>query len=242
MEAKSLVSWNIMLAAMAKKNQLVETTEFFNQVPEKDDYSWTILLGAYGEVDEARRIFYGLKVANVVTLNTMVQGYAQNGQLNRAREMFDGIPRDTKSAASWNVMISAYGKAGRLQEAEEMFESMPKELRNQITWNSMMKELVRNGRLVHAKNVFNTCPRKMLFLGRVYSRHCVGEKESLAKALKVLEEMPHDKTVVHWTMMLEVYSNTGDVDSARAMFDRMDEPDVASVNAICPKRPSSISS
>ncbi|EFJ20536.1 hypothetical protein SELMODRAFT_418238 [Selaginella moellendorffii] len=68
-----------------------------------------------------------------------------------------------------------------------------------------------------------------------------GEKESLAKALKVLEEMPHDKTVVHWTMMLEVYSNTGDVDSARAMFDRMDEPDVASVNAICPKRPSSIS-
>ncbi|XP_024531158.1 pentatricopeptide repeat-containing protein At4g37170-like [Selaginella moellendorffii] len=79
MEAKSLVSWNIMLAAMAKKNQLVETKEFFNQVPEKDDYSWTILLGAYmdyGEVDEARRIFDGLKVANVVTLNTMVQGYA----------------------------------------------------------------------------------------------------------------------------------------------------------------------
>ncbi|XP_024531157.1 pentatricopeptide repeat-containing protein At3g49170, chloroplastic [Selaginella moellendorffii] len=103
-----------------------------------------------------------------------------------------------------------------------MFESMPKELRNQITWNSMMKELVRNGRLVHAKNIFNTMPTKdAISWTCLLEALChVGGKESLAKALKVLEEMPHDKTVIHWTMMLEAYSNTGDVDSARAMFDR----------------------
>jgi pentatricopeptide repeat protein len=45
----------------------------------------------------------------------MIAGYAQNGEIERARELFDRMPK--RNIVSWNAMISGYAQSGKLEEA-----------------------------------------------------------------------------------------------------------------------------
>ncbi|XP_072959143.1 pentatricopeptide repeat-containing protein At3g16610-like [Typha angustifolia] len=77
----------------------------------------------------AEVLFLRFSVRNLVSYNTMLVGYCENNELEKAKELFDcmeldGVKRD---AISWNSMISGFVDNEKFDEALEMFSYMNKE-------------------------------------------------------------------------------------------------------------------
>ncbi|XP_058084732.1 pentatricopeptide repeat-containing protein At2g13600-like [Magnolia sinica] len=82
-----------------------------------------------GDMGNALMIFLKFSIRNRVSFNTMIVGYGENGEVSKAKELFDqmelvGIDKDT---ISWNSMISGYVDNGQFDEALKMFRDMQME-------------------------------------------------------------------------------------------------------------------
>ncbi|KAF8700095.1 hypothetical protein HU200_034458 [Digitaria exilis] len=60
--------------------------------------------------------------SDLLVATALVGMHAEAGDLDAAREVFDGVPRP--DAVAWNAVIGGYARAGRLGEAVEMFGRM----------------------------------------------------------------------------------------------------------------------
>ncbi|TVU48258.1 hypothetical protein EJB05_07887, partial [Eragrostis curvula] len=84
------------------------------------------LLHAYASraaVDDARRVFDGMPVRDVVSFSGLLTMHLKANDLDSAREVFDQMPH--RDIVSWTAMISAYARARRPQEALALFDAMP---------------------------------------------------------------------------------------------------------------------
>nr|XP_043629437.1 pentatricopeptide repeat-containing protein At5g48910 [Erigeron canadensis] len=107
-----------------------------------------------GAMDEACVVF-GLGVlssglSEVVLWNVMVDGYLRVGDVEKARNLFNQMPR--KSVVSWNSMISGYAQNGFFVEALELFREMQMEgaadvMPNYVTLVSVLPAVSRLGAL-----------------------------------------------------------------------------------------------
>ncbi|CAD6246085.1 unnamed protein product [Miscanthus lutarioriparius] len=100
------------------------------------------------------------EVADVVSWNTVVFGYAKCGEIGNARRVFDEMPH--RNGVSWSAMVGAYAAAGELDVAREMFDRMPAIGRNVVTWNLMVTGFARHGLLPLARKMFDEMPVKNL--------------------------------------------------------------------------------
>ncbi|CAM0943074.1 unnamed protein product [Alopecurus aequalis] len=72
----------------------------------------------------ARKVFdlAGEKARDMRLWSTMVSGYARSGEVKKARELFNQMPK--KDLVAWTSLISGYVQAGRCSEALVLFEEM----------------------------------------------------------------------------------------------------------------------
>ncbi|XP_008785475.1 putative pentatricopeptide repeat-containing protein At3g15930 [Phoenix dactylifera] len=75
-----------------------------------------------GDMDEAWRLFEGMKVQDVISWTAVVAGFADSGEIDRARMLFDQMPE--RDSISWTAMIDGYVRASRFKEALEIFRVM----------------------------------------------------------------------------------------------------------------------
>jgi pentatricopeptide repeat protein len=59
---------------------------------------------------------------DVCSWTALLTAYARDGQVDRARALFDGMPR--RNGVSWSAMLSAYVAAGGFAEALQLFQEM----------------------------------------------------------------------------------------------------------------------
>ncbi|XP_030486187.2 pentatricopeptide repeat-containing protein At1g62260, mitochondrial [Cannabis sativa] len=112
-----------------------------------------------GRIGEAREVFDGLKIRNVVTWNSMISGYVKRREMAKARKVFDEMPE--RDVVSWNLMISGYvsyhgGKA--IEEARKLFDEMPE--RDCVSWNTMISGYAKNKEISLALQLFNSMPER----------------------------------------------------------------------------------
>ncbi|KAM0045645.1 putative tetratricopeptide-like helical domain superfamily [Helianthus debilis subsp. tardiflorus] len=61
-----------------------------------------------------------MPIKNVVSWTAMLTTYAENGQINNARKLFDEMPE--RNVASWNAMITGYMRSkNEVEKAYELF-------------------------------------------------------------------------------------------------------------------------
>ncbi|WCJ25842.1 Pentatricopeptide repeat (PPR) superfamily protein [Euphorbia peplus] len=81
-----------------------------------------------GQVKNAESIFQSLPMKNLVTWNTMISGYAHNGDLNKVIEQFEKLKMVEGLKPDWvtflNVMAACSGSEVPLEKVMEYFESM----------------------------------------------------------------------------------------------------------------------
>ncbi|KAK6929087.1 Pentatricopeptide repeat [Dillenia turbinata] len=123
---------------------LMSALNFFETMPERNDYSWTTMIAAYahhGRLDEAVAIFERVPEQTVSTRTAILTAFAQNGRVQEARFQFDKI--QNPNLVTWNAMLAGYAQNGMVEEAKDIFFKMPD--RNSASWAAMIAGLVQNG-------------------------------------------------------------------------------------------------
>ncbi|KAK4485380.1 hypothetical protein RD792_008019 [Penstemon davidsonii] len=161
---------------------------------------------------------------NIVSYTAMLSSYANNGQITKARKLFDEMPQRT--VATWNAMITAYirnmsGGYEGIDEAYRLFLRMP--VRNSLSHAVMIMGFVNAGKFDEANRLYEGTPlnwRDPFCSNNLINGYLRTGK--LEEAVGVFEGMV-EKNVVSWSSMVDGYCKNGSVSEARKLFDMMEE-------------------
>ncbi|KAF7836304.1 pentatricopeptide repeat-containing protein [Senna tora] len=175
-----------------------------------------------GQIDEARQVFDNMPERDEYTWNTMMTAYVNSGRLVEAKKVFDDI--SSKSSITWSCLISGYCRCGRGVEAFDLFHQMRLEGQNpsQYTLGSLLRVcsalgLIQTGQLIHGyvvKSGFESNVYVLTGLVDMYAkcRH-ISEAEYLFRILPYSRE-----NHVLWTSMVTGYAQNGDSFKAIEFF------------------------
>ncbi|XP_061360559.1 pentatricopeptide repeat-containing protein At2g13600 [Gastrolobium bilobum] len=172
-----------------------------------DVYMGSALVDMYskcGVVDCAQRAFDCMVVRNIVSWNSLITCYEQNGPAGKALEVFvrmmnSGIEPDEITLAS---VVSACASLSAIREGLQIHARV-------VKWDKFRKDLVLGNALV---DMYAKCSR-------------------VNEARLVFDRMPL-RDVVSETSMVSGYAKAASVKAARLMFSNMMERNVVSWNAL----------
>ncbi|EHA8591545.1 putative pentatricopeptide repeat-containing protein [Cocos nucifera] len=118
----------LVLKACAQLSTLDEVEQIHcmilesQSVPADDVYVTTSLIRMYSQcsrTDEAQRLFDGMPNRNVITWNTMIDGFVKSNDMNSARRLFDEMP--DRNVVFWNSLMGGYVRNESPHEALKIF-------------------------------------------------------------------------------------------------------------------------
>ncbi|MQM09524.1 hypothetical protein Taro_042399 [Colocasia esculenta] len=170
-------------------------------------YVATALLHGYVVVAfaDACHLYDELPNRNIVTTNTMISGYAKQGDVAHARFLFDGMCE--RDIASWSAMISGYIGRGRWASALQLFR--------ELVWSEELKP-----DQLTLVTLLSCCATmaSMRLLGK--SIHAYAKKNGLALNMQL------------GTALIDMYAKSGCLRSAYLVFHRMSHRNVMSWSAM----------
>ncbi|XP_058206751.1 putative pentatricopeptide repeat-containing protein At3g15130 [Rhododendron vialii] len=121
---------------MYLKCGLIEEAErVFNEMPERNVVSWTVMITGYGKHGlgrEAIRLFNEMQVEDVepdgVTYLALLSACSHSGLVEESREYFSILCGDCRikpQVEHYACMVDLLGRAGCLKEAKELIHNMP---------------------------------------------------------------------------------------------------------------------
>lgn len=146
-----------------------------------------------GNIDSARIVFEGLPIRDVISWNTLITGYAQNGLASEAVEVYDMMKECkevTPNQGTWVSILPAYSHLGALQQ----------------------------GMKVHGR-VIKNCLYKDVFVGTCLI-DMYGKCGRLDDAMSLFYEVPRSSSVP-WNAMVSCHGIHGHGDKALELFKRM---------------------
>ncbi|GAB2287033.1 Pentatricopeptide repeat-containing protein At2g22410, mitochondrial [Dionaea muscipula] len=155
------------------------------------------------ELEAARKVFDEMCVRDLVSWNSLINGYVHRGQANEALKLYEEMKRQ-------GVVPDEVTMLGLVSSTAQL-----EDLRRGREFHLYIREngLCLTGPLCNA-------------LMDMYAK--CGD----IKAAKVLFDNMRRKTVVSWTTMVVGYAKHGSLDVARKLFDDIPEKDVVTCNAM----------
>jgi pentatricopeptide repeat protein len=205
--SRDLVSWNSMVAGYVGRGEMELAQELFDEMPQRDAFSWATLIDGYGKqaggVDRARELFDQMPGRDLVCWNSMIDGYARHGRIDEARLLFEEMPE--RNVISWSVLIDGYVRCGEAKEALEYFQSM-----------------LRCG----------VKPDRVAAVGAVTACAQLGALEQGRWLHSYLEKKKVLFDVVVQTALIDMYMKCGRLDLAKLIFESMAERSVVTWNVM----------
>ncbi|PIN05717.1 hypothetical protein CDL12_21746 [Handroanthus impetiginosus] len=190
-----------------------------------------------GDVGTAMAVVDRIKLKNVSTWNAIISMHMQLGEVESALAQFEEMKEH--DVISWNSMIAGYNQRGFDAKALNMFSKMQKESKlkpDKYTLASLLSscanlEDLQTGRQVHAyitRNEFDFSGAVGSALISMYSK-C----GSVGTAQKVLQNRGTSSlNIVAFTSLLDGYIKLGDINTARQIFDSLENHDVVAWTAM----------
>ncbi|KAG0540696.1 hypothetical protein BDA96_03G431300 [Sorghum bicolor] len=206
--SRDLVSWNSMVAGYVGCGEMGLAQELFDEMPQRDAFSWGALIDGYGKqggagVDRARELFDQMTERDLVCWNSMIDGYARHGRMDEARSLFEEMPE--RNVISWSIVIDGHVRCGEAKEALEHFQSM---LRCGIR------------------------PDRVAAVGAVSACAQLGALEQGRWLHSYLEKKKVLSDVVVQTALIDMYMKCGRLDLAMLIFESMPERSVVTWNVM----------
>jgi len=210
----NVLSGNSLVDMYAKCGEIVAAKRIFNEIPEKDIFSW----------------------------NSMVAGYAQAGYCGKAYELFCkmeslGVRRNV---ITWNIMISGYIRNGDDERAFELFQMMESYgvKRDTASWNALIAGSVHNGHSDRALRIFRQMQSLLVRPDYITILSIIPAFANLVAFSKVREihacifhnNLEMDGKIAN--ALINAYSKSGDLAGACAVFDRHSSRNIISWNCI----------
>ncbi|XP_020586856.1 pentatricopeptide repeat-containing protein At1g19720 [Phalaenopsis equestris] len=194
------------------------------------------------KLEDAERIFDAIDKKDVFTWNSLIGGYMQAGYCGKAHELFTKMETLglQDNPVTWNVMISGYIQNREEEQAVEHFQKMEAAgvRRNAASWNALISGFLQNGEANKAFRVF----RQMQFgsekSNSITILSILPACANLVSAWKVKEihayvlrsGLNHDLPILN--SLIDIYSKSGDLTSARVSFNTLHARDYISWNSV----------
>ena len=212
MKGRDLITWNVMIGAYAGSGRGMEAYDLYVKMKEEgfqpDAVTYMSLLndcastGALEWVkDVHRHIFEGGYKSDVRVGNALVHMYAKSGSIGDAAVVFDSMKG--RDLITWNVMIGAYAGSGRGMEAYDLYVKMKEEgfQPDAVTYMSLLNDCASTGALEWVEDVH---------------RHIL--------------EGGYESDVRVGSALVHMYANSGSIEDAQLVFERMEECNVMTWN------------
>ncbi|CAK7325644.1 unnamed protein product [Dovyalis caffra] len=234
MADKDDVSWGTMMAGYAHNGYFLEVLELFDWGEgENVRLNKVSIISALMAAAEMRDLERGKEVHDVarqqgidsdVSVATPVMTmYAKCGEVDKAKQLFQGIKR--RDLVAWSAIIAAFVHSGYPQEALSVFRSM-------------QNECLQANKVILLSSLSACAEASSLKLGK--SMHCRAVKANtdldisvgtalvsmyakcgfFALALTIFNRMPC-KDVVTWNAMINGYTQVGEPYPAMQMFHKL---------------------
>ena len=224
---KDLVCWSAMISGYAESDQPQEALRLFNEMQRQrivpDQITMLSVVSAcahVGALVKARWIHsYADKNGFGRALpinNALIDMYAKCGNLARAREVFENMPR--KNVISWSSMINAFAIHGDADSAIALFHRMKVQNiePNAVTFIGLLYACSHAGLVDEGHKFFSSMinehdisPQREHY-GCMVDLYC--RAKLLRKALELIETMPFPPNVIIWGSLMSACQNHGEVE------------------------------
>lgn len=156
-----------------------------------------------GFLEDAYKVFDDSSVRDLVSWNSLINGYVRTGRLRQALMLFEKMKMESVEPDEVTI-IGMVGACAQLKNLE-LGRKLHRYFMNKCLYfnvplcNALMDMYLKNGSLNEAKALFDT----------------MGEK-----------------TVVSWTIMISGFAKFGSLDDARGLFNEMPEKAIVQWNAL----------
>nr|GMD37699.1 pentatricopeptide repeat-containing protein At2g13600-like [Ipomoea batatas] len=221
-------SYGSALSACAGLRDMTMGTQIHGSVAKSkyssDVYMGSALIDMYskcGNVECAQKVFDDMRDRNVVSWNSLITCYEQNGPASRALEifvmmMYSGFEPDEMTLAS---AISACASLALVREGREVHGRVMKfhKFRNDlIISNALVDMYAKCGRVYEARQIFDRMPVRS-----VVSHTSMVSGYARAASVKAAREMftgMMEKNVVSWNALIAGYTQNGENEEALELF------------------------
>ncbi|PIA61148.1 hypothetical protein AQUCO_00300579v1 [Aquilegia coerulea] len=218
MSERTNVSWNTMIAGLAKSGREKEALELFREMLderfEPDDATLVTVLpvcGHLGAVELGSWIHSyadsrGLFQKFVQVANSVLDFYNKCGDLEMARRVFNKMPK--KSVVSWNTMITGMAFNGQGELGVKMFEEMRRQGvdPNDATFVGTLSCCTHAGLTQKGKELFDLMIAKHRIKPRLQHYGCMvdllGRGGCIEEAKELINKMPMSPNAAIWGALL----------------------------------------
>lgn len=226
-----------------------------------------------GSVRDARLIFEGMNRKTVVSWNSMIDGYGQNGESEEAFAIFlkmldEGVEptnvtimgalhacanlgdlergkfvhklldqlKFNSNVSVMNSLISMYSRCKRVEIAATIFDNMQE--KTQVSWNAMILGYAQNGCVNEALNLFckmqshGIKPDSFTFVSVITALADLSVTRQAKWIHGLVIRTCMDNNVFVATALVDMYAKCGAIQTARKLFDMMEERHVITWNAM----------
>ncbi|XP_010555344.1 PREDICTED: pentatricopeptide repeat-containing protein At4g19191, mitochondrial [Tarenaya hassleriana] len=225
-----------MVDMYVRCNRLDYATKVFERMPERDTAAWNVMLSGFsqpGITEKAFSLFRKMRLKEIppdsVTVLTLIQSASSGESLKLLKALHSfgtrlGIDSQVSVANTW---ISAYAKCSDLDSAKSVFESIDKGDRTVVSWNSVI------GACANFENAYEAFGFYRLMLREEFepdlstlvnlAASC-SNPEALTTGRLIHSHairLGSDQDVGVVNTLISMYSKSGDICSARLLFDAM---------------------
>lgn len=251
MRFKDVVTWNAMVTGYSQNGRFEDALSLFGKMREEkielDVVTWSSVISGYAQrgfgceaMDVFRKMCGCRCRPNVVTLMSLLSACASVGALLHGKEthcysvkfILKGEHNDdTDDLAVINALIDMYAKCKSLEVARAMFDEICPKDRDVVTWTVMIGGYAQHGDANHALQLFSEMFKiDNCIVPNDFTISCVLMACARLAALKfgkqihayVLRRSRIDSDVLFVAnCLIDMYSKSGDVDTAQVVFDSM---------------------
>ncbi|MFQ6638057.1 hypothetical protein Gotur_012556 [Gossypium turneri] len=183
-----------------------------------------------GDMMSAFQLFSKFSLKNVVSCNTMIVGYCENGNVSKAKELFDQMRTMAikKDIISWNSMISGYVNNSLFDEALNLFKHVLTEdgiEPNSFTLGSVLTACtdtssLRLGKEIHSQAIIRGLQYNTFVGGALVEMYCKCQ-DIMAAQIAFNEVSERDTST--WNALISGYSRCNQIEDLQHLLTKMKE-------------------
>ncbi|XP_059069395.1 pentatricopeptide repeat-containing protein At3g24000, mitochondrial-like [Cryptomeria japonica] len=234
MPQRDVISWNAMIAGYVQNGFVEKALETFKQMQlasvQPNSITFASILPACAKMgaleqgmDIHQSIMLGGLLPDIIVGNALVDMYAKCGIIDKAREVFDRMPK--RDVISWTAIIAGYTQNGFVEKALETFQQMQLAgvKPNSTTFASILPACAQMGALKQGMDIHQSIMEGD-FLSDIKVGNALVDMYAkcgiIEKARELFDNMPQ-RDVISWTAMIAGYVQNGFVEKALHTFKQM---------------------
>lgn len=224
-----------MIDGYVKIGDLVAARQLFNEMPERNVFSWSIMIDGYAQHGNPKEALYLFREmlrqevrSDVISVMGAISACAQLGALDQGRwiHLFMKRSKITMDMIVQTALIDMYMKCGSLDEGRRIFYSMTK--KNVISYNVMIAGLGMNGFGEEALKCFAQMEREgipkddLIFLGVLIAcSHSGLATEGYCIFQSMKRHCGIEPKLEHYSCLVDLLSRAGDLEQALNIVESM---------------------